>query len=619
MPEPKYGFHFADPGLSLQVGAVSPAEEHFEGSNKEESLVREICQNSIDATRGHLTRMEFELLDVPTASIPDVHTLRYHLEVAVKSTDGSRGHEYMKNALAVLSAESVPVLRISDFGTSGLTGDESINAKQSALVALTRGAGISADDKNRGGSFGIGSSSYTMMSDARTVFYSTLPHDRDQIVTTAHSRLATHTDGGDHFGADGFFTDTSDLSDFSYMRGPSPFSMFSPREEPGTDIFIIGYRMAEEDPNLEFIRDALISNFMVAVHRNTLEISASTSAESWVLNAKTLPGFVRNSDAHSAFFTALSDPEPYVATTKNLGELKLYVNLDNDLEKSLYTMTIRTPLMKIETYRHVIASKYAAILDCSNSTANPILRDLESPTHRSWDPGRAPHGKKLVAELKTFIRQGLAAKVGDRYEEVMEITGLDRYLPTGFNETAKQSEVGVGDPTDTETSSVSGAESSSSQTPQRRKSVRVSVRNPATGSGDSPVTKGKDTGGEGTRSGGGTGLPGKGKEGDGKSRISGDAIRFRSWSAPSGEVFVALHSQADISGDIELAALGPGGEVEPDFPLPIEAVFLSTDSGQVDVAFSGNVLRDVQIPSSTDPTILKLRLRGRRRFRLGVI
>ena len=53
--------------------------------------------------------------------------------------------------------KSIPVLRIGDYGTKGLAGSESIDDPKSSLSALTRGAGISADDGSRGGSFGIGS------------------------------------------------------------------------------------------------------------------------------------------------------------------------------------------------------------------------------------------------------------------------------------------------------------------------------------------------------------------------------------------------------------------------------------------------------------------------------
>src|SRR5947208_1419663 len=84
----------------------------------------------------------------------ELSKVRAQVEIA---TRGSQGHDRMLAARDFANRGAVTVLRISDYGTTGLRGSESVNDSRSPLSALTRGAGISANDGARGGSFGIGS------------------------------------------------------------------------------------------------------------------------------------------------------------------------------------------------------------------------------------------------------------------------------------------------------------------------------------------------------------------------------------------------------------------------------------------------------------------------------
>ena len=70
-------------------------------------------------------------------------------------------------------------------------------------------------------------------------------------------------------------------------------------------------------------------------------------------------------------------------------------------------------------------------------------------------------------------------------------------------------------------------------------------------SGGDPATKGKNAGGSGTRGSERSDLPGKGEQGEGRSRISAGEVSFRSWTAasPTGDrtmLQVALTAREDI-------------------------------------------------------------------------
>lgn len=627
MSDSDYGFYFEKAGRAATQGAIAPAEQFFEGSLAEESLARETGQNSLDARAGDgPVTMVFELGYIATDEIPDIERLRRHLAQVAVDTRGSQGHDRMRVAHETASSDEIAVLRIADYNTTGLRGSESINDPQSALSALTRGAGISAADGSRGGSFGIGSAVGPMASDMGTVLYTSLPHDSNEVVFAGYSRLASHRDvDGVWRMGDGFFTDLAVEDDFRYLRNPAPLGPFAVRTEPGTDVYVLGYRKAEADPKLQHIKLAFLNNFLPAIHRGRLVVQARTSSGEWQLDSTTLGAHVQESPEAAAFFRALHDPDPVTMESPRFGRVSLRVNVDDSLERSLHTITCRKPLMKIDTFRHTsIPIKYAAILECSDDRGNTLLRSLEPPQHHRWDPERAPDGRSALKELKDFVREGLKTRVKEQIGEQVEIKGLAKFLPATVVEDGvlpgNEGAVPVDEEgSETESATVHGADSETRPVfNSGRKSVRVGVRTAADANGDAPVTKGKDRGGEGTRTATGGGLPGEGGPGDGNARISAGDIRFRSWTdAATGDLCLALTAREDITGDIELVALGPGGAMEDDYTLPISAARILANGTATPITHADNVLKDFHLVEGVT-TQVRLTFSTQHRYRLGV-
>lgn len=620
-----YGFYFENAGRSAKQGAINPSGEFFEGSSREAALARETAQNSIDAAAGtEPVRMEFELADMRVDDIPDVKTLRKHIGQAALATKGKSGNEGLVGAHRLLDGETIRTLRISDYNTTGLLGSESINS-DSPLVALTRGAGVSSNDGTRGGSFGIGSAVGTVLSDLRTVLYTSMSAENPDVVFAGYSRLATHTgDDGVSRQADGFFTDRQNTTDFHYRRSPGPISPFQARSEYGTDLYILGYREADNDPALRHLRTEFVRNFLVAIHRGRLVVKGVSAHGDWELNSRTLVKYVSDDDGTRAFHNAINDPNPYIEEVPGLGEVRLYAEISDALPKSFYTFGVRKPLMRIGTVRHTsIRSKYAAIVDCSNDQANELLRPMEPPTHDQWDPARVLGGKRHVDALKKFIRRGLISKTEESVGETIEIKGLERYLPAGLFGSDTREGLASG-PTDhggsrKETSARQGdPESLPNARAEARKATKATLEKRAVAGGDSDIRKGKDTGGGGTRSSSGGAMAGKGSEGPGTSRIPSNAVRFRSWSdSNSKEIVVSVSSPQGQSGDIELVPLGPNGEAEDDYTLPMQNVAQIIDGERVDLSFDGNVIKNILIPSGQRAEI-RLSLISQQRYRLGM-
>jgi hypothetical protein len=464
-----------------------------------------------------------------------------------------------------------------------------------------------------------------MVSDLSTVFYTSLPSvpDNSEVVFAGYSQLASHTDSlGVWRVADGFYTEI-EREDFKYLRNPVPFGPFPERLEPGTDIYIPAYRLAKSDPELHKIRDAFILNFMAAIDRGKLVVIGRTKNEEWVLDSSTLEEYSRAIPEAQAFYTALKDKNPVSVIHKELGELFLYVNVDDGLERTFNTITMRRPLMRIESYRHnSISAKYAAILECSSKEGNSKLRELEPPEHTRWDPGRSPSGKKYIKYIKEFIREGLKSRIKEQIGEQVEIKGLEKYLPSQvIGEKRDRGEVGVpkvGGGVGEESATIQGEETDKKEikvNDKRPSSVSIKVK--ASGGGGEQIEKGKDKGGDGKRKTNKKGIPGKGERGKGGSRISADDLSFRSWQASARLIEILITSSCDETGDIEMAPLGPGGHVEDGYSLPISSVKMKTDKGDVDLKWTGNVVHGVPV-SAGERIKLQVYLSCDKRYRLGV-
>lgn len=629
-----YGFYFEKQGRSGEEGPIDPAQQYFEGSHADHAVVRETIQNTLDNpgenVRGPI-RMEFELATMRTDDIPGIEKLRNHLDAVAAQTVNQQGHERMVRAAELAMQGEISVLRISDYNTTGLTGSETLAAKGSPLSRLTRGKGGSNDDE-RGGSFGIGSAAGPSASELCTVFYTSMPEDTGNSVMAGYTRLATHALDGTSYRAEGYFTRLDLENDFEYCRPAIKFGPFQGRTETGTDIYILGYRMADSDPELERVREAVIDNFMTAIDRGRLVVDGFANGNQWTLSAETLKGFAQRRPEAHAFYVALKDPEPAEGVINKVGKVRLYVNIDDRLDKKLHTVTMRAPLMKIDTFKHnSISAKYAAVLMCETAEGNKYLRGLEPPQHHCWDAARDPkYGKSVIDSLKTFVRNALKERVAEEIGDLIEIDGLSRFLPTNniSDATSGKPAVPNSEPgatgTDIESSTVSGNTTSSNPaaTPTGKK-VRVKVRPTATSSGDKDTNSGKDAGGNGRRKQKGGDINGKGDDGDGTSHIQGHELSFRSWSAQNTDeetdiIALAIRANQDEAGDLKLAALGPGGYPENDYTLSISRAVIYIEGKSSEIKISGNTLKDLFLKGG-QMTRIDVYVPAGERYRLGAI
>ena len=89
--------------------------------------------------------------------------------------DNSKTVNFLNQAIKVCQKDTIRILRISDFNTTGLPGSKEY--KSSPWQNLVKSSGVSDKNGTSGGSYGIGKSAPFACSDLRTVYYSTLDNE----------------------------------------------------------------------------------------------------------------------------------------------------------------------------------------------------------------------------------------------------------------------------------------------------------------------------------------------------------------------------------------------------------------------------------------------------------
>ena len=150
----------------------------FEG-NRESSIARECIQNSLDAlvdsTRP--VRVVFSTFTVDNYQIPAIDQLGSIIEKAKDYASGQeKAMKLYDEAINCIKQPKVRVLKVSDFNTTGLDGDDT-RESSGRWYHLVRSTGSSPNRSDSGGSFGIGKSAPFAASSIRTVFYSTMLED----------------------------------------------------------------------------------------------------------------------------------------------------------------------------------------------------------------------------------------------------------------------------------------------------------------------------------------------------------------------------------------------------------------------------------------------------------
>lgn len=625
-----YGFHFNQSTLALTQGANDPRREYFRRHGPVKSMVRELGQNSLDARSNFAegpVRIVFELKTVDATSIPDFDNLSAHILAANEATERLAGpNKDFQKAAQATKQRTVPVLRVSDYNTTGLLGNE--NDVESPLAALTRTSGVSAKPTGTGGSFGIGAAAGAFNSRLLTVFWTTMAENRpSEVVFAGRADLASHKIAGRNYDATGIFLDRDSKEAFKYLRNSNPFLGFKARTEPGTDTYIPAYVGADRDPDLLSIRNSFAANFFAAFRAGHLEVQGQSGDRVlWSLNQDSIGQVSAELDDVQPFYEAL-ESDPIVGDVEGLGTVRLHVNLSPALTKRHHTALMRKPLMVVDKYEPRIRTNYAAVFICDNDEGNEQLRSLEPPTHDDWvrDDPDFPAGKRIVGALRKFIRDSIHELVATSQGDEIRLDGLKELLPSSLGN-SNLDELSISDipspdseDSTVESTTVHGDSSASGLTLRSSSFIKPKVRRPGDSRGSEDALGGNRTRRSGRNRSDGGSKRSTGGEGKGSHSIAGPEVEIEAWfDAKKKCFFVAVAGPAEASGDLMLCAQGDQGAEEA-YDLQIRRVVEILPEGELELSFTGNTVNDVSLSKSKKETLLRIETASTRRLRLGVI
>ena len=461
----KYKFIFSDLGASDKVGVNDVGIGVFK-KKPYIGLTKEILQNSTDAPdeklpEGTPVQVRFELVYIDRDDIPDVDRLNSAIhkcyEYYPNGDDGAKLKRIRDAADKYLNnSGKVPVLKISDYNTTGLCGV--LEEKGSNWSGLVRERSSTNKSSGSSGSFGVGKFAPFTFSSLRTVFYSTKTVN-DEIAFQGKALLTTFKEEDTLKNNIGLFADTT-TSNYDAVLSVDDIAPVFRRDKYGTDLFVLGFE--KEDDWMEQSAISVIEYFFYSIYKGKLEVEIAEGSKLISITQANL-GDVINSfhkyaeqhmkDDVTFQFTApiywsmLTGPhtiirQPFVYNGKSMGEYELYLLTGDDVaDKKVLEM--RQAGMKIrEDTAFRIQMNFTGIFIATGEGASSkepkdnissFLRKCENQAHDDWAADEYPEekdkAKAIINRIHAIILEAVKSEMPDFGKDSVDAFGLSEYLP----------------------------------------------------------------------------------------------------------------------------------------------------------------------------------------------
>lgn len=446
-------WNFPDSNNSGDEGLNDAGIETFKGNHG--ALAKEIIQNSYDAKDLKLDDkpviVEFSLMYLNPNELPGSKTFLNTLESCKEYwPNDNKAEKFFEHAITQFTKNSIPILRISDFNTTGLTGSDT--ERGGNWNNLVKSNGATNKSGNAGGSFGIGKKAAFSVSNFRTIFYSTFDCN-NMFAFQGVSSLVSHNMNGIVKRSIGYYGNTEKNAPiFDIDQVNSSFYKHRPNKETGTDVFILDYYRDNgwED---EIIKSAVYSFFEI-IHNGKLVVIVNNKK----INSDTLPVILEEYNKKEngkflpySFYKALAYGDTVSTTIDHLGEveLKIYSNdgiEENNILPSKVALTRNGMTIRTDRRFPKVGRKYAGVFKVISQEGNIFLRTMEPPAHDKWEASRFEENealaKRVLDKLYKWIRNELDKIAKQTFSETSDAYGIGQYLPGENNESGFKSKQG---------------------------------------------------------------------------------------------------------------------------------------------------------------------------------
>lgn len=401
-------WNFPSNNFGTLTGIGEAGIETFKGSPYS-SLAREICQNSMDA-RVNINEpvvIEFSSFFIKSKDIPDYDNLHNAVSLCLKfwtEQANKKTIDFFNNAKSIIESETISVLRISDYNTTGLQGsNKEYNTPWHNLV---RAAGVSGKEGSAGGSFGIGKSAPFVCSEIRTLFYATKDIDglsafqgiarlvsfKDKELLDANKDIITTGTG--YYSSDKRNNPLRECYsiDSNYIR-----------KENGTDIFVLGFKRGT-DWKSEIIT-SILEEFLIAIYNGELVVKIDDTEITAQNLAETVYSYKETAKMAYNYYQVLTDSNSLITeyNFSDLGTIELRVLVKQGLHRKI--MMCRKNGMKIFDKANISSTiQFAGICILKDKNINAYFREMENPQHNAWEPERHTDKNKAKSNMSMLYR-----------------------------------------------------------------------------------------------------------------------------------------------------------------------------------------------------------------------
>ncbi|OMG63325.1 hypothetical protein AUR61_014100 [Stutzerimonas balearica] len=575
------------------------------------SCAREAGQNSRDAglNNGKPVRMTFDLIQEPCGNLPFYGSLAAALDCCRSQAHAEKEKDFFKNACSVVSQKTIPVLRISDYNTKGLTGPpEKIG---SVFHSLLKSSGISnKDSETSGGSYGIGKNATFAVSDLQTVMYSTLytgEQGHPCFAAQGKVKLVSHEDeNGAHRRATGYW---GYPDGFRAITEQALAPDWMKRSEIGTSIFSVGFR---DSPKwAERMTYSLVSNFFVAIQKNEMEFEVDSGRIK--INSNTLEGLLSRQDIKDAaeesghlnelefagqLYRCLVSEAAIEEVIEIPGLGKLNVRILTEIDMPRRVGFVRNGMLitdNLRNFGHAFSSSrfsgadFIALVQPCDESSGKLLKKLENPAHNAFsaerisDPESRRSAEKAMRNLGKTLRQMITSSTKVQTEDSLVLDELGKFFAYQGNSESEPDPSAENDP---ETYTYSATRAST----QRNNTSAKEVGGNSTGGN-------KGSSGRGNNGGGGSVT----EKSNRRTSVTLEDVRNRLGDTAKRRI---LYFSAPVSGCLELKIQATGVNT-PELLHPVKADAATITGGRllVDVVEGKRTALSIEFDEAYDGPI----------------
>lgn len=484
-----------------------------------DSVIKEMTQNSIDALREDQStvKISIRMIKVCPAHIPQIESLQKILGQMISYWENQEQKvsfiNSLKEALNMLTKDSLNVFVFEDFNTRGLKG----NLEKDSFKRLICDEGVQGFKPDVGslGGFGIGKNAlFAFSNPLHTVFYNSFNEEGCKFMGV--TKLTEYNDENGVFRCNRIYygnwtnNNPTNAADLNYVSESHMVPDIFNRSEYGLSSYAIGVEESENWKTL--VIQSLINNYWFHFLKGGIEVQITDLAgTNTVLNMESfkqvaIEHFIDANDKSvlayiEAFLNPQEDGELVVDIgIHEFGEIKIHLREQDD-ESDYYPdkiLYVRDGMKIKEEAKQVgnLPKKIAGVIFCQSRTGNRILSLMEPPAHNDFQPSLLPFktqdlkekdGKEILDKIRAAKREAIE-NLKEKYFVATKSSAIVDEILSGFSSPSAAG-AGFGRDQEVETEQFYKKKVVGGQDPIAAKSTVVLSHKPIPGGGAAKMEK----------------------------------------------------------------------------------------------------------------------------------